>query len=120
MALELLKVLMENSGPSYRQGEKYLTAIRQYLCVSLLKNSSSSTTQVMQLTSSIFLTLLFKFRSSLKAEVREGGRGVREGRLREGGWEGCVLVESVSVCNSATLFSYPHSDPIHRLEYSCP
>ena len=42
LALELLKILLENSGPSFRHSDKFITAIRQYLCVSLLKNIASS------------------------------------------------------------------------------
>lgn len=45
------------------------TAIRQYLCLSLLKNSASSIPAALQLSASIFLSLLQKFRSALKAEV---------------------------------------------------
>ena len=45
LALELLKVLLENSGPVFRTGDKFLSAIRQYLCLSLLKNCASSTSQ---------------------------------------------------------------------------
>ncbi len=41
LALELLKILLENSGPTFRRGERFLTAIRQYLCLSLLKNNGS-------------------------------------------------------------------------------
>lgn len=44
-------------------------AIRQYLCLSLLKNSASSIPAALQLSASIFLSLLQKFRSGLKAEV---------------------------------------------------
>ena len=44
-------------------------AIRQYLCLSLLKNSASSIPAALQLSASIFLSLLQKFRSALKAEV---------------------------------------------------
>ena len=42
LALELLKILLENSGPEFRRGDKFIAAIRQYLCVSLLKNIASS------------------------------------------------------------------------------
>ena len=70
LALELLRLLLEGSGPTFRLGERFLTAIRQYLCVSLLKNGGSSVPAVAHLSAAIFLTLLHKFRSSLKAEVR--------------------------------------------------
>eukprot|EP00798_Chlamydomonas_sp_ICE-L_P027640 gene27640-7278_t len=69
IALELLLVVLGNSGPTFRSSEKFLGAMRQYLCLSLLKNSASSIPQATQLTCSIFLSLLTKFRTSLKVEV---------------------------------------------------
>ena len=73
LALELLRLLLEGSGPTFRLGERFLTAIRQYLCVSLLKNGGSSVPAVAHLSAAIFLALLHKFRSSLKAEVSVAG-----------------------------------------------
>jgi brefeldin A-inhibited guanine nucleotide-exchange protein len=70
LALELIKILLENSGFKFRRSDMYVNAIRQYLCVSLLKNSGSSVSAVQHLSASIFLTLISKFRTSLKAEVR--------------------------------------------------
>lgn len=49
LALELLKILLENSGPTFRNSDKFITAIRNYLCLSLLKNSASSLPQVRSL-----------------------------------------------------------------------
>ncbi|GFH13961.1 brefeldin A-inhibited guanine nucleotide-exchange 2-like, partial [Haematococcus lacustris] len=76
LALELIKVLLENSGLKFRRSDMYLNAIRQYLCVSLLKNSGSSVQAVLQLSCSIFLTLMSKFRTSLKAEPFETASAV--------------------------------------------
>ncbi|KAG2453172.1 hypothetical protein HYH02_002496 [Chlamydomonas schloesseri] len=69
LALELVKVLLENSGPVFRRADKFLAAIRQYLCLSLLKNSASSLPAAQALCVSIFMSLLTRFRASLKAEV---------------------------------------------------
>lgn len=69
LALELLKILLENAGPVFHTSDKFASAIKQYLCYSLLKNAASSVTPVMRLTCSIFLTLLNKFRQQLKAEI---------------------------------------------------
>ena len=69
LALELLKILLENSGPIFRHSERFIAAIKQYLCLSLLKNVTSSVSQAQALTCSIFYTLLVKFRQSLKAEI---------------------------------------------------
>jgi brefeldin A-inhibited guanine nucleotide-exchange protein len=69
LALELLKLLLENTGPIFRSSEEFLSAMRQHLCASLLRNSTSAVPAALQLSCSIFLTLLMKFRTSLKAEV---------------------------------------------------
>jgi len=69
LALELLKILLENSGPVFATSEKFAAAIKQYLCLSLLKNCASAISQALRLSCSIFLTLISKFRQSLKAEI---------------------------------------------------
>ncbi|OMP11373.1 SEC7-like protein [Corchorus olitorius] len=47
----------------------FLNAIKQYLCLSLLKNSALSVMSIFQLQCSIFMSLLTKYRSGLKAEI---------------------------------------------------
>lgn len=69
LALELLKIVLENSGEVFLTAERFISAIKQYLCLSLLKNCTSSVQAVQRLSCSIFLTLLMRFRQSLKAEV---------------------------------------------------
>ncbi|XP_047334488.1 brefeldin A-inhibited guanine nucleotide-exchange protein 2-like [Impatiens glandulifera] len=69
VALELLKILLENAGAIFRTSERFLGAIKQYLCLSLLKNSASSLMIVFQLSCSIFLSLVSRFRAGLKAEI---------------------------------------------------
>lgn len=69
LALELIKILLENSGPVFHGSEKFISALKDNLCLSMLKNCSSSIQEVLSLTCSIFLTLLTKFRRSLKAEI---------------------------------------------------
>lgn len=48
---------------------RFLNAIKQYLCLSLLKNSALSVMTIFQLLCSIFKSLLSKFRSALKSEI---------------------------------------------------
>jgi brefeldin A-inhibited guanine nucleotide-exchange protein len=48
---------------------RFVGAIKQYLCLSLLKNSASSLLSVFQLSCSIFMSLVARFRSGLKAEI---------------------------------------------------
>ncbi|XVF73387.1 hypothetical protein PTKIN_Ptkin12aG0197800 [Pterospermum kingtungense] len=69
VALELLKILLENAGAVFRTSERFLGAIKQYLCLSLLKNSSSTLMIVFQLSCSIFISLVSRFRAGLKAEI---------------------------------------------------
>ncbi|XP_042979270.1 brefeldin A-inhibited guanine nucleotide-exchange protein 1-like isoform X1 [Carya illinoinensis] len=69
LSLELLKVVMEYGGPLWRTNERFLNAIKQYLCLSLLKNSALSVMAIFQLQCSIFMSLLSKFRSGLKSEI---------------------------------------------------
>lgn len=48
---------------------RFLNAVKQYLCLSLLKNSGLSVMAIFQLLCSIFWNLLSKFRSGLKSEI---------------------------------------------------
>ncbi|XP_042506154.1 brefeldin A-inhibited guanine nucleotide-exchange protein 2-like [Macadamia integrifolia] len=69
VALELLKILLENAGAIFRTSDRFLGAIKQYLCLSLLKNSGSTLMIVFQLSCSIFISLVSRFRAGLKAEI---------------------------------------------------
>lgn len=69
VALELLKILLENAGAIFRTSDRFLGAIKQYLCLSLLKNSASTLMIVFQLSCSIFISLVARFRAGLKAEI---------------------------------------------------
>ncbi|KAG8058353.1 hypothetical protein GUJ93_ZPchr0002g23224 [Zizania palustris] len=69
LSLELLKMVIDNAGAFWRTNERYLGAIKQYLCLSLLKNSALSAMSIFQLLCSIFVGLLSRFRSGLKEEI---------------------------------------------------
>ncbi|KAK4741300.1 hypothetical protein SAY87_024888 [Trapa incisa] len=69
VALEFLKILLENAGAVFRTSDRFLGAIKQYLCLSLLKNSGSTLMIVFQLSCSIFISLISRFRAGLKAEI---------------------------------------------------
>uniref|UniRef100_A0A061RZG9 Brefeldin a-inhibited guanine nucleotide-exchange protein 2-like n=1 Tax=Tetraselmis sp. GSL018 TaxID=582737 RepID=A0A061RZG9_9CHLO len=71
LSLELIKILLENSGPVFARSERFISAVKQHLCLSLLKNSASPVPQAQRLSCSILLTLVRKFRQTLKAEVNE-------------------------------------------------
>ncbi|KAK7299778.1 hypothetical protein RJT34_10605 [Clitoria ternatea] len=69
LSLELLKVVMDIGGSIWRVNERYLNAIKQYLCLSLLKNSALSAMAIFQIQCFMFMNLLSKFRSGLKKEI---------------------------------------------------
>ncbi|ETO81834.1 hypothetical protein F442_03848 [Phytophthora nicotianae P10297] len=69
LSLELVKEILENAGPSFRRGERFVHAIRQYLCQSLLQNCTSNYTQIVSLSLQVFLVLLRNFKRHLKTEL---------------------------------------------------
>jgi brefeldin A-inhibited guanine nucleotide-exchange protein len=58
LSLELLLALMDDAGEAFCTSEKFIFAVQNYLCVSLLKNCTSGDTQVAYLSQKIFLVLV--------------------------------------------------------------
>lgn len=69
LSLELVLSIINNAGPSFRRGERFIHAIRQYLCQSLLQNCTSNYTQIVGLSLQVFLVLINNFKRHLKAEI---------------------------------------------------
>eukprot|EP00002_Diphylleia_rotans_P016528 TRINITY_DN3218_c0_g1_i3.p1 TRINITY_DN3218_c0_g1~~TRINITY_DN3218_c0_g1_i3.p1 ORF type:complete len:990 (+),score=197.12 TRINITY_DN3218_c0_g1_i3:89-3058(+) len=69
LSLEMIQIVLENSGPVFRHFEGLLDAIKHILCVSILKNGVSPITSIFGLSLSIFLTLLANFKDKLKNEI---------------------------------------------------
>lgn len=69
LSMELILVVLEHCGDAFRTGEKFVYAVRSYLCVSLLKNCMSNQTVVAHLSLKIFLLLVRDFKTHLKAEI---------------------------------------------------
>ena len=74
LALDLLLYVLQNTdmkGDSFLQhvGTQFHYAIRNYLCVSLLKNCTSDNTGVVSLSLRVFVPLIRNFRPILKAEI---------------------------------------------------
>lgn len=67
--MELIFHILQHSGPSFRSGDRFIYAIRQYLCVSLLGNCTSQVGQVTGLSLQIFVALLDGFKDHLKSEL---------------------------------------------------
>lgn len=70
LALELILSILENSGHTFCTGERFIFAIQNYLCVSLLKNCNYNYMPVAQLIGlKIFILLAYKFKQHLKEEI---------------------------------------------------
>ncbi|DAZ95196.1 TPA: hypothetical protein N0F65_013041 [Lagenidium giganteum] len=69
LSLELVLSIINNAGPSFRRGERFIHAIRQYLCQSLLQNCTSNYTQIVGLSLQVFLVLINNFKKHLKSEI---------------------------------------------------
>jgi brefeldin A-inhibited guanine nucleotide-exchange protein len=69
LSLQLLYAIILKSGSGFRSGEKFIWAIRQYLCLSLLKNGVSTIPSILQLSLDIFVTLIKFFKEHLKSEI---------------------------------------------------
>jgi brefeldin A-inhibited guanine nucleotide-exchange protein len=73
LALELILYVLQNTKFSveFSQncGPQFHAAIRNYLCVSLLKNCTSDTTRVVNLSLRIFVPVVRNFRTILKNEI---------------------------------------------------
>ena len=69
-ALELLLGQLETSGNSFRMGDKFIFAIKNYLCDSLIRNISLvGPTLVVNLSLRIFVALITHFKDNLKSEI---------------------------------------------------
>jgi len=69
LSLELILAIFENCGTAFRNGEKFIYAVQNFLCVSLVKNSMSNNPRVAVLSLKVFLLLVYKFKQHLKAEI---------------------------------------------------
>ena len=58
LSLELILCVFEHCGPAFREGDKFIYAVQNFLCVSLLKNCVSSNTVVAHLSLKVFLLLV--------------------------------------------------------------
>ena len=69
LSLQLLHSIIQNSGATFRSGEKFVWAVRQYLCVSLLKNGVSPIASILQLSLDLFVAVIRFFKDHLKSEI---------------------------------------------------
>lgn len=58
LSLRLILAVFENCGPAFREGEKFIYAVQNFLCVSLVKNSMSNNPHVAHLSLKVFLMLV--------------------------------------------------------------
>ena len=69
MSLELLKILLANAGPVFATTRRFVDATKEYVCDAVVTNAAPGVPVAYQLSLSIFLTLLEKFRAALKPEI---------------------------------------------------
>lgn len=69
LSLELLLHVMQNCGNAFKTGDKFIFAVRNYLCVSLLGNCTSPIAQVTGLSLQIFVSVMENFKDHLKSEI---------------------------------------------------
>ena len=70
LALELILGVLEASGHSFRSGDKFIFAIKNHLCDSLIQNISLlGDTVVVTLSLRIFVALITHFKDNLKSEI---------------------------------------------------
>lgn len=63
--------MLQNAGPTFRSEDKFVYAVRAYLCVSLRTNCDSHTPQVTNLVLKIFTIVVQLFGTHLQVEVGE-------------------------------------------------
>lgn len=86
LSLHLLLSILQNAGPVFRTNPMFITAIKQFLCVALSNNGTSSVPEVFELSLAIFLSLLSKFKTHLKMQIE--------------------VSENITITFLAKLFSY--------------
>ena len=69
LSLQLLKIIIENAGDAFSSSARFTNVVREYLCDAIVSNATPSVAEAYQLSCSIFLTLLTRYRSYLKAEI---------------------------------------------------
>jgi len=69
LTLELIFSMLQNSGPVFRSSEKFVAALKSYLCLAIVRNCLSSVPKIFGLSLSIFLVLVQHFKTHLKWEI---------------------------------------------------
>ena len=69
LSLQLLKIIIENAGDAFSSSARFTNVVREYLCDAIVSNATPNVAEAYQLSCSIFLTLLTRYRSYLKAEI---------------------------------------------------
>jgi brefeldin A-inhibited guanine nucleotide-exchange protein len=69
LSLDLLLGLLDNSGPAFQSQPRCIGAIKQYLCMGLLKNILSTIPAVSSLSLKVFLSLMRHFKQHIAPEI---------------------------------------------------
>lgn len=69
LSLHLLLGILQNGGPAFSSSEVFISAIKTYLCVALSQNGISGIGEVFELSSSMFVELLTKYKRHLRPQI---------------------------------------------------
>eukprot|EP00762_Andalucia_godoyi_P001130 ANDGO_01933.mRNA.1 Brefeldin A-inhibited guanine nucleotide-exchange protein 3 len=69
LALEYLLLILDHAGPSLKANDRFILAIKQFLCISILKNCITVVPVLFRLAATIFLLLMSNFAEYLKIEI---------------------------------------------------
>eukprot|EP00284_Hemiselmis_tepida_P006352 CAMPEP_0174922934 /NCGR_PEP_ID=MMETSP1355-20121228/6235_1 /TAXON_ID=464990 /ORGANISM="Hemiselmis tepida, Strain CCMP443" /LENGTH=201 /DNA_ID=CAMNT_0016168579 /DNA_START=34 /DNA_END=636 /DNA_ORIENTATION=+ len=69
LSLELILTMLRHSGAVFRNSPRFISCIRQHLCLSLLKNAVSPSPRVFNASLQVFVTLIVHFKHHLKHEI---------------------------------------------------
>merc|ERR550514_1072352 len=61
--------MLQNCGPAVRNSDRFVSVLKQQLCISLIKNSVSPIPKIFGLSLSIFVLLISNFKDHLKTEI---------------------------------------------------
>jgi len=117
LLLQLLYTIIQNSGAKFRSGEKFVWAVRQYLCVSLLKNGVSPIGSIHELSLDLFVLVVRFFKDHLKSEVGVFFSNILMGLLESPNSSGSQKL--ITVTCLGTLVREPQLPVDLFLNYDC-
>ncbi|QQP48818.1 Uncharacterized protein FKW44_009248, partial [Caligus rogercresseyi] len=69
LSLHLLLSILQNGGETFTSDHIFISVLKQYLCVALSVNGVSIISEVFQLSITLFISILTKYRKYLKSQI---------------------------------------------------